>query len=556
MKVKNLYKSIVAAVCLAAVGQGVVSCSDAWDDHYDMADANGSQSILQLVEANPQLSDFLSLLKTTHIYNNNHRTKVTFAELLNADQALTVWAPLNGTYNADSLRELCKTEQGDSTVGQCFVMNHIAHNLYNMNATTDERAKMLNDKFLALTSDKLYNATVVEGKYNLPATNGLLHVVDNAAPYTYNIYEGLTSVPEFSHFGKFLSRFERQELDEDRSIQADVVDGKKVYSDSVMVKENALFRVFDDINSEDSIYGMLVPDQATWDPVYEEAVKYFDYGSIEKADSISEYWTNVSLARDLIFNRNMQRSEQDSIFTTAYTKRDWPYHVYYKPFEAGGLMDPANIKDSILCSNGYIYRIKEWPFTPEDIYFHPIVTQGEREASILDYKNCTLNFRSALGDSISGNGYVDIVALTSTSNWTINYEVRNTLSGTYDICAVVLPKTVKISNSRDKKPNKFKATLTYTDARGEKQTYDFENETFVSDGVHVDTVKLGTFTFPVCNYQQPDATVSLQLQCFITLRETATYSREMLLDCIYFKPASDDDEPAAEEAKNRKEARK
>lgn len=540
------------AVLLIALAAGSVasSCSDTWDDHYDKAEVNGTESIYDMIDTNPQLSDFMSVLKRTHIYLNNRRTSVTYADLVKADQALTVWAPVNGTFNIDSLLNLCATEQGDSTVGNHFVMNHIAHNLYNMNQTTDERVKMLNDKFLHLTPTALYNAEVIPGQYNLPALNGLLHIVDDEAWYTYNIYEGVTSMDDFAHIGDFLKRYEKQELDEERSIQADVVDGMKVYSDSVMVIENNLFRVFDRIMSEDSTFAMLMPNRATWERVYAEAKQYFNFGSIEKADSVSDYWTNVALISDLIFNRNVQRSEPDSIFTTSYSPINWPYHVYYKPFTAGGYLDKSNIIDSLQCSNGYIYRINEWPFTPEDIYFHPIHVQGEREANLTNYKDCTLNYRHAIGDTISGNGYLDIVPRNSTSNWTATFEVRNTLSGTYDIFAVVLPKTVYQANSRDTKPNKFKATLTYVDEEGNQKTEKYNTE-MTNSGVRVDSILIGRFTFPTCNYQQQEATVSLQLQCSITNRQTQ-YSREMFLDCIYLRPVV----AAADGTKRRKEARK
>lgn len=527
-----------------------VGCSDSWDDHYDQTMSNGTETIYQLVKENPQLSDFLSLLEVTHIYNNSKQTGVTFAELIRSDQSLTVWAPVNGTFNVDSLRSLCQTAEGDSIVGRHFVMNHIAHNLYNMNAQTDESVKMLNDKLLSLSPRKLYNATVVGDNYNIPATNGLLHVMDDEAWYTYNIYEGLTSIDDYLHLGTFLKHYEKQELDEDRSIQADVVDGMKVYSDSVMVTENTLFRVFDKIMDEDSTFVMLVPSADEWKQAYDEAKQYFNYGSIEKADSVSDYWTNVSLMQDLIYNRNVQRSMQDSIFTTAFNTRDWPYHVYYKPFYTGGYMDPANITDSLLCSNGMIYELAKWPFTPEQIYLHPLTVQGEREANLTNYKDCTFNYRAAIGDTISGNGYLDIVPRTSTSNWTATFEVRNTLSGTYDIYAVVLPKTVYLANSRDFKPNKFKATLNYVDENGEKKSEVFGKEV-TSDGHRVDSVLIGRFTFPVCNYQQQEATVSLQLQCSITNRQTQ-YSREMFLDCIYMKPVKDEESAT----KSRKEVRK
>ena len=374
--------------------------------------------------------------------------------------------------------------------------------------------------------------------------------MDDEAWYTYNIYEGVTSMDEFAHIGDFLKRYEKQELDEERSIQADVVDGMKVYSDSVMVIENNLFRVFDRIMSEDSTFAMLMPNRATWERVYAEAKQYFNFGSIEKADSVSDYWTNVALISDLIFNRNVQRSEPDSIFTTSYSPINWPYHVYYKPFTAGGYLDKSNIIDSLQCSNGYIYRINEWPFTPEDIYFHPIHVQGEREANLTNYKDCTLNYRHAIGDTISGNGYLDIVPRNSTSNWTATFEVRNTLSGTYDIFAVVLPKTVYQANSRDTKPNKFKATLTYVDEEGNQKTEKYNTE-MTNSGVRVDSILIGRFTFPTCNYQQQEATVSLQLQCSITNRQTQ-YSREMFLDCIYLRPVV----AAADGTKRRKEARK
>ena len=560
MKVYDKYKSLASVLILTAAAHGMVGCSDTWDDHYDAAGSNGTSTLLQLVEDNPQLSDFRTLLGMTHIYRN-HRTPVTYADLLDGDQSLTVWAPVNGTFNFDSLRNVCQTAEGDSTVGQHFVQNHIARNLYNMNSQTSEEVKMLNDKFLPLSPTALYNATVEAGHYNLPAKNGLLHVVDKDAAYTYNIYEGLTSMDEFKHLGKFLFAYEKQELDENSSIVAGIEDGKKVYSDSVMIKRNELFRTLGEIMSEDSTYAMIVPDNAAWQKAYSEARQYFNFAGVEKGDSISEYWTNVSLMGDLIFNRNVQKNEQDSIITASYSFIDWPYHVYYKPYEPGGLMDKANIKDSLLCSNGYIYRLRQWPFTAKELYFHPITTQGEWESNRKEYTYCTFNNRAAIGDTISGNAYVDIVAQNN-RDWTVTYEINNTLSGTYNIYAVILPKTVYLANSRDFKPNKFYASISYIDEQGEKQTVPFgdANNTFSNDPYRADSVLIGQCTLPVCNYQQPDATVTVTLNCSVRTNEAARYSREMFLDCIYFEPViatvDDDNTAAATEAKRRKEARK
>ena len=244
---KKLIYNSVCGLIIAGAAWTFTACSDSWDDHYDVAETNGTESIYQLIKDNPQLSDFMKVLEATHIYNNSKRTPVSYAQLVNADQTLTVWAPVNGTFNVDSLLQICQTAKGDSVVSRHFVMNHIAHNLYNMNAETSENVRMLNDKFLKLTPKSLYNASVVGNDYNIPALNGLLHVVGDDAQYTYNIYEGMTTELAYSHIGDFLKKYEKLELDEERSIQADVVDGMKVYSDSVIVIENNLFRVFDKI---------------------------------------------------------------------------------------------------------------------------------------------------------------------------------------------------------------------------------------------------------------------------------------------------------------------
>jgi hypothetical protein len=90
------------------------------------------------------------------------------------------------------------------------------------------------------------------------------------------------------------------------------------------------------------------------------------------------------------------------------------------------------------------------------------------------------------------------------------------------------------------------------DENGEQQSIAFNKE-ISNNAYKVDSVLIGQFTFPVCNYQQQEATVSLQLQCSITNRQT-NFSREMFLDCIYLKPVSEAEE--SEETKTRKEARR
>ena len=85
---------------------GYTSCTD---DHFDIrTDVPSATSTLwQNIEANEQLSDLEAILKRVKVYTKEEDTKrsITYADLLNQSQSFTFWAPLNGTYNAQTYLE-------------------------------------------------------------------------------------------------------------------------------------------------------------------------------------------------------------------------------------------------------------------------------------------------------------------------------------------------------------------------------------------------------------------------------------------------------------------
>ena len=104
MKTNNKIQMFaVAAVALAAV-----ACTDTWDEHYGNEGRPVSdKSLLQVMEEQGDLGDFLKVLRATHVFSNNKPTKVTYADLLASDQTFTVWAPKDGLFNVDSLLAEC-----------------------------------------------------------------------------------------------------------------------------------------------------------------------------------------------------------------------------------------------------------------------------------------------------------------------------------------------------------------------------------------------------------------------------------------------------------------
>ena len=88
-----------------------ISCSD-WDDHYEGTSTGSSLTLWEHLQQHSELSDFCRVLENTKVFRMHRKTVVSYRQLLeNADQSFTVVAPVNGSFNADSLISLTQTAQ-------------------------------------------------------------------------------------------------------------------------------------------------------------------------------------------------------------------------------------------------------------------------------------------------------------------------------------------------------------------------------------------------------------------------------------------------------------
>ena len=526
-------------ICHLSFSAALTSCSD-WDDHYEgTGQAGTSTTLWQLMKENQQLSDFCQVLEQTKVFRMHRKTGVSYAQLLDGGQAFTVVAPVNGTFDRDSLLRLVQTNQGDSVVEKFFVLNHLSRSASSIQDGT-KSLLMLNSKHAVIQDSRIEGISVTQA--NIHAKNGVLHVVSQPLPFTHNLYEALCDLPDMSSIGSFLRQYDEDYFDADNSVSTGLVEGVPVYIDSVIIERNRMLQSIGLLNAEDSTYWVVAPTTAGWEKAWEEASRYFVYDErVLKRDSIQQYWTNRALLDDAVFNMSDQHSTQDSLVSVPWLnwRKSWKagqpiYHIFRQPFAANGILHGAT---PVACSNGILYKVDEWPFRAEETYFKELWTEGESSYLITNERECSYNERRQVADSISDNGYLQILPRTNTSNWDLTFRINNTLSGEYDICAILLPKSVSNQKDPDVRPCKFKATINYVDEKGVAQTDNCGNKQFESDPERVDTIVLAeAFHFPACNYGQSDLKVSLKIQCSILARETARYAREMYLDCIYLRP--------------------
>lgn len=509
-----------------------VSCSD-WDDHYEKmaSQAGGDLTLWQTMQQHSELSNFCEVLSKTKVFKYHKMTNVSYAELLDGKQTFTVLAPVNNSFNKDSVLSLLSTSEGDSMVVTSFIGNHLSYNQVS-NIEKPTEFFLLNNKRATIGNNEALNVPLQAS--NIKANGGILHILQKTLPYRMNIYEVLLNDSRFNKIGEQIASYNKDEFNPTQSIEGGMVDGELIYVDSVFNERNQLLENAGKLADEDSTYYVVVPNNEEWERVWNEAMDHFRYdNTVIGGDSLQRYWANYSLLSDAIFSKTVQSSPEDSLITYDYDKHYPQYHVFHKPFQEGGIFYNATAEKY---SNGTLYAANSWPFTPEMTYHREIKTEGEQTASILNYTLCSYTTQKHAADSISENEYLIITPSNTNANWNMTFNIENTLAANYDICAVILPATVYDPKAQLKEC-KFNAEIIYVDENGVEKTYNCDNTLFSNNPARVDTVVLAeNFKFPVCNYDQTNNKIKVKLKCNILPRDSKKYSREMFLDCIYLRP--------------------
>ena len=523
---------------LGGVGGFLSSCSD-WDDHYENEAANSAELTLwDAIQQRSDLSDFAQVLEKTMVFRQHKKTPVSYADLLKGGRSFTLFAPVNGTFNKDSILSLVTTANGDSAVERFFIMNHLSQNLVSADGT-EKNFRLLNYKNASFADNKVNNVGFRES--NIHSKNGIMHVMDRQLPYMKTIYEALVALPQFKSHGEFLASYNEDEFNESASVSSGIVDGKKIYIDSVMIERNKLMDRVGRLNAEDSLYYVVIPTEAGWNKAWNTAFECFKYPKTNKdADSLQHFYAYCALMDDAVYSYYQQKAHIESyaypypwINPLAYPGRQlYTYSDY--PFSPTGIFGSA--KERYQCSNGMIFASDEWVFDPTLTYNTYRYVEGEAESSVISYTDCTMTKIDALGDSISASAFTHIKPSSGNSNWSVTYKLTNALSTTYDVYVRVLPKSV--TGGENKRPCRFTATINYYDEEGKEQHYTFNNGTPINTNPNiVDVVKVGTFKIPTCNFGQGDGgQPSITLTCSIRANENAKYDRNFYLDEIILDP--------------------
>lgn len=356
------------------------------------------------------------------------------------------------------------------------------------------------------------------------------------------------------------------------------------------------------LSDEDSLYWMVVPTNEAWKELYDKNVNYFQYDKkVAERDSFMTHYPRYNILAGTVFSASINpkifasdaAAATDSVMSTnaiEYSKRemtygsyDKAYFQYFNPYGEGGVFNGTTNVD---CSNGRVMKASKWNIDRKSTFLREIVMEGENNLTI-----DSLNIVSSSNKSgkqtqpanrvkvstdnpfygkVSGNSYVEIQPARNENFERVVFNVRDVLSNVpYDVYMVIAPALAgdTLATDGEQLPTLFRVVMQCHDLDGvawyygpdsqknaKQQVYNGGNEKngnaavptkntiavdkLTNDPTKVDSVFVGTYTFPTSSYGTSEAQVKMVVDSRPTNSNVnnGLYNRILRLDCIVFKP--------------------
>lgn len=523
----------LAAALPGLLAIALAGCNDRWDEHYtSSSETAGEGTVYEMIKSDPELEMFGRMVDVAG-----------YADLLNSSQTFTVWVPESGALSGIDLDDVEEVKR--------VVANHVAR--FNVSSATGagKGVRMYNGKMHYYEGNTFGGVPVK--KSDIVLQNGVLHILAEQIPYSYNIREYINTHSSTSKIAAFLKRFDEEKFDEALSTPVDIDENGATVYDSVKVSYNRIFQHpvygLGDILSEDSVFTMIVPDNMAWDRAYERISPLFNVydADVDKADSIRDTQTSLAIVRDLIFRSRINDPFSMGLtFTTSGCKIHDMGSYFYGT-------------EKINASNGMIYATSAVNYNAVDTYNPQIDVEAEDPTGRVRGTGTTIYTRVASTDNpyfneISGGSYIEVSATSVSRQPGVTFEIPNTLSGKYDIYATFVPASVDdASVTNDKTRVRF--ILTYMGDNGRSVEKAFADQSFLTNPTEMTTIKVAEgFQLPVSNFYDNlwlmqdgnDATtMTCTTKLYIATNVTnAEFNRNELtrrfrVDRIYFVPTQE-----------------
>ena len=528
---------------------------------------NADKTLYEVLLADTELSDFVEVI--------NSCGKHCADSLFNRSRVYTLWAPVNNTFNKDSLIEEAVEKGNREMVFQTFVKAHISNHLRAANGTLDDKNKelLLNEKVAVFKGDRKNGYTFAGqplGECNIRVMNGVLHKLVAPAEYKYNIMEYLKIAENVDSVSEFIYSYNVTDFSPGQSILGPIVDGQQTYLDSVFVTNNRLLNHWDGVGlleNEDSTYTVYVPSNDVWTAFVEKSIEYFNYDLESKnptsvsaydRDSLRNYYARMNALKFMTFSDNEQAYVESPDSMLPIWQSGGRQEIARAQIE--GAVVPGS---EVELSNGTLKVLGKSPFTFQELFHDTIKVEAENDAMRYKFENIVpynrtasknqLNKDSLFADvKISGNSYFEGISPDNTIARAF-YKLPNALSAKYNLAVITVPKNITNADieASELKPTRY----TFTVAMEGRSDNIFKSGNFESLPDRVDTLFITDsegekviLDIPYCElyntYSHEDYNLYLKIETGGNVRK---YDYTIRLDAIMLIPVGDETEDETKE---------
>ena len=332
----------ILPVCLIILV--VYSCrKDQWDKRTLVSDPAGTETLLDKIKADPNLSEFESYLEVTG-----------YDKTLASSKTFTVWAPVNGSFADIDPAYLKDTASLKLLVGNC-----IGNQSYYAAEAGKEgvRIRTLNGKRVLFTGDAL-NGNAVSEK-DITAKNGVLFKMSKAFQPQLNAFQYFDSLYSNSAQWAYMKTlFYSANVDS-------IVRDSLVKANVIVPNYNTYIRRTN-INSEDSLLTYIILTDKAFNAERNRLKGYFIDSTQEVSDSLNGY----NVIKDLTINGVIDPA---NIPATVYSTRD----------SLAIHLGASQIVKTEKVSNGIVYIVDALNYDLST-KIKPITIQGESYFDRLD----------------------------------------------------------------------------------------------------------------------------------------------------------------------------
>lgn len=478
-------------------------------DYYDL---QRSEVIFEELLSHPELSLFTGMIQAADMQD----------ELINK----TIWAP-----NNDAFKDLDDKDLLDMNLVRRILNNQMCNNQITTTfaSTGPRKVQMCTGK--NFTFSKSVSGYELAGnpllKTDIKVANSIIHIVDGKNPYPLNIWEYIEQSAGLDSLRSYI-----RSLNTVQQYKNVYVDG--IFKDSFTVVQNDVLDYLAKIDSEDSIYTVLLPNNEAFTEAFDRLLPYCKSTAGAQVQSDAAKWM---ILKELFFRgKHTIPLQMDFIHSVSGTKYLHPDSLF------------LNASSAVSLTNGMVYGVNHLKaFEPGFQKRNRLIeAENKSENKLIATNYITLDISNTFpGLPVSNGKFLHCIPTSSSalSQLTIIVPIPNTLSMKYNVYAVFVPSIV--TDTTDLRPYKLDLYLsTNGDTVNGLPTFTKMNvSNIITKPTEITKVLVASNqSFPYCSIvHDPKAPSKILLKIRnmggMSSTELKNYNRSMRIDYFLLEPA-------------------